>query len=80
MTSPEQAVGRYLKDAVHGTLPCGPTPDLLTLLVNGVPVEFTATSVDVHLSGSEPTFFLPEVTGDPEGCHNEESKIGLEEL
>jgi hypothetical protein len=69
-----------LEQAVESALPGGPAPDLLAFLVDKVPVEFTATSVDVHLSGSEPALALPEVADSPEGSDDEEGKVGREEV
>jgi hypothetical protein len=65
---------------VHGALPRRPALHLLTLPVDGVPVEFTTTSVNIHLWGSEPPLLLPEITADPESQHDEESQVGLKEL
>jgi hypothetical protein len=63
---------QHLKDAGHEALPRRPGLHLLALLVDEVPVKLTATSVDIHLCGSEPTLLLPEVTGDPESTNDED--------
>ena len=62
------------------TLPRGPGGNLGTLPVDKVPVKLTATSVNIHLSGTEPSFTLPEVTGNPEGGNDEDGEVGLEEI
>jgi hypothetical protein len=65
-----------LEQAVESALPGGPAPNLLALLVDEIPVKLTATSVDVHLSGSEPALALPEVADEPESSDDEEGKVG----
>jgi len=65
---------------VEETLPRGPGGNLGTLPVDKVPVKLTATSVNIHLSGTEPSFTLPEVTGNPEGGNDEDGEVGLEEI
>ena len=69
-----------LEDAGAETLPRGPGLHLLTLAVDQVPIKLTTTGVDVHLGGPEPSSALPEVSNDPEGHDDEESKVGLEEV
>jgi hypothetical protein len=69
-----------LEDAVSETLPCRPSLDLLALAVDEVPVELTATGIDIHLSGPKPTSTLPEIADDPEQSNNEQRKIGGEEV
>lgn len=69
-----------LEDAVHETLPCGPRGNFGTLPVDQVPVELTATSVDIHLSGAKPSLALPEVTSDPEDGNNENGEVRLKKV
>jgi hypothetical protein len=44
-----------------------------------IPVEISATSVNVHLGCPKPTCTLPKVTDNPEREDNRKSQIGLEE-
>jgi hypothetical protein len=76
----ETQTEKSLEDAVHETLPRGPGGDLGTLLVDVVPVEFTTASVNVHLSGAEPSLTLPEVSGNPESSNDEDGEVCLEEV
>ena len=62
------------------TLPRRPGLNLLALAVNKVPVELTATSVDIHLSGPKPTSTLPKVADDPEQRDNEKREVRGEEV
>lgn len=70
----------HLENAVEKSLPCGPGLDLLALAVDEIPVKLTTASVNIHLSGPEPTGTLPEVTADPKGNDDEEGKVRLEEI
>lgn len=65
---------------MHETPPCGPSGNHGALLVDVVPVKLTAASVDVHLSGAEPSLALPEVASEPEGANNKDGEVGLEEV
>jgi hypothetical protein len=71
---------RCLENAVQQALPSGPSGHLSSLPVDEVPIELTATSVDIHLGGTKPSFTLPEVPGNPERGDNEDGKIRREEV
>jgi hypothetical protein len=73
-------VAGCLENAVNQAPPRGPGLDLLALAVDEVPVEFTTTSVDIHLCGAEPSLTLPEVTADPEGSDDKGGEVSLEEV
>ena len=62
------------------TPPDGPLGVLGTLGVDVLPVELSAASVHIHVGSPEPGLALPQVSGDPEGSHDEEGKVGSEEV
>lgn len=61
------------------TLPCGPGRNLSTIRVDGVPVELTASSVNIHLVCAQPATSLPEVADDPEEEDDGKGEVQLEE-
>jgi hypothetical protein len=65
---------------VEETLPRGPSSNLGALPVDQIPVELTTASVNIHLSGAEPSLTLPEVTGNPKSGNDEDGEISLEEV
>jgi hypothetical protein len=71
---------QHLEDASADALPRWPGLHLLALLVDEVPVKLTATSVNIHLCGTEPTLLLPEVTANPEEGNDKDGEIRSEEV
>lgn len=51
----------------------------LPLLVNEVPIEFTAAGVDIHVSSPEPALTLPNPTTEPEKDDDRKGEVRLEE-
>lgn len=70
----------HLEQAVEETLPRRLRRHLSALGVDKIPVELTATGVDVHLGSAEPSLALPEVTSNPESSDDESSEVGGEEV
>ena len=68
-----------LHDLVQETSPGGPSGNLGTVGVDGLPVELTTATVDIHLVGAEPAGTLPGESDDPEEHDDEESKVRREE-
>jgi hypothetical protein len=52
--------------------------DLLSFLVDLVPIEVSAASVDVDLFRAQPSGPLPEISAKPEDQNNRERKIAFE--
>lgn len=61
-------------------LPRRPSQYLLTLPVDEIPVELTATRVHVHLRGPQPSIAFPEVAAEPENGDDEDGEVRLEEV
>lgn len=61
------------------SLPGGHLSELGTVLVDLVPGELAAASVDIDLVSAEPTAALPDETADPEDDDDRESEVRLEE-
>jgi hypothetical protein len=59
--------------------PHGPGSDHFAMRVDLVPVELTATGVDINLVSAEPTSTLPDEATDPEEDDDGDSKHELEE-
>ncbi len=70
----------WLEQAIHKTPPRRLVPHFFTFLVNEIPVELTAASINIHLSCSQPSLALPEVSGKPESSDNKEGEVRLEKV
>lgn len=68
-----------LEDEMVEPLPRRVASNLGSGGVDRIPVNWSASSVNIHLGGSEPSLTLPEVTADPEAQDDWEGKVGLEE-
>jgi hypothetical protein len=68
-----------LEEKVIETLPSWVACDLSTGSVDQVPIDFSTTSINVNLGGSQPALALPEVAADPEDYNDREGEVGLEE-
>jgi hypothetical protein len=64
-----------VQDAFPGWHGCNTLP----VCPNLIPVQLTATGVDVYLCSTQPTFTLPDESSNPERDDDGESKVCLEE-
>jgi hypothetical protein len=78
-TCPTRPCVLNLHDLVERTSPSRPGGNLGAVGVDGLPVELTTTTVDIHLVGAEPAGALPGETNDPEEDDNEEGEVAGEE-
>lgn len=67
------------EDSVQDALPGGHLSELLAVLVDLVPGELAAASVNIDLVGAEPTCSLPDETTDPEDDDDGKGEVRLEE-
>lgn len=61
------------------SLPGGHGSQPGAILIDGIPVVFTAASVDVDLVGAKPASALPDKTTDPEDNDDGQGEVRLEE-
>lgn len=53
---------------------------MLAVGIDLIPVVFTATSVDIHLSESQPALALPDVASSPEHEDDGKGEVGVEPI
>lgn len=61
---------------MEDSLPLGPGSDLSSVGVDHIPVDLTASSVDINLFDLKTTLSLPEVADDPEDSNDGNSEPG----